>query len=200
MLITFNPEKHEYIVKGAPCYSVTQIIAADHRHSDEWYMHRGTAIHRMVELEMNGDLDEVSLDERLFPYLSAFRSFRVECPNLYGIFDIKGGVPEKWHTLQIAAYRELYCNGLDIDGNPLRAIKTGSEIIGYHPHYGYCGTIDLLLLDGAPGHIHAHPPGYLLYLGDDGRYKLQPAKDINKHIQAFLTLVAAPKVRELYGI
>lgn len=101
----------------------------------EFGMDRGRKAHKALEMWDLGVLNEDSLDERLAPYLKAYKQFRqdtqflpemIEQPlfsEAYGyagtpdrvgdinghvtVVDIKSGSPEPWHGLQLEAYRHL---------------------------------------------------------------------------------------------
>jgi hypothetical protein len=85
-LISFNEEAHVYtrIDDGVVVPSVTQILKLitehEYRFVDRDVMERaarlGTAVHKMIELDIAGDLDEESLSEPLVPYLQQWRQFR----------------------------------------------------------------------------------------------------------------------------
>ena len=83
---TFDAERHIYSVshgqtskghhKRVP--SVTQVLdvagmSPDFSHLDPWYMERGRAIHTAMALELLGELDESSLDERIVRFIEAGR-------------------------------------------------------------------------------------------------------------------------------
>ncbi|OGP65007.1 MAG: hypothetical protein A3K22_02185 [Deltaproteobacteria bacterium RBG_16_42_7] len=77
----FNLDKttHTYTLNGEPIVSVSQVISplSDFSSIDPDVMKRakdyGTAVHRMVELYIGGDLDEEALDSGLKGPLEAFR-------------------------------------------------------------------------------------------------------------------------------
>ena len=77
--IEFDPEPHTYKVNGLAVPSVTQALNVLYDYNDippqvlERARLFGVAVHKMVELEVRGVLDEAVLDDRLRPYLRAFR-------------------------------------------------------------------------------------------------------------------------------
>ncbi|MBY0436901.1 MAG: hypothetical protein K2W80_01830 [Burkholderiales bacterium] len=80
--LTFDEPTHVYRWNGVVVPSVTQIIrpiAPSYNFvTPEQLEHarqEGVAIHRMVELEANHDLDEDALPEWLRPYFTAWRKF-----------------------------------------------------------------------------------------------------------------------------
>lgn len=82
----FDAERHIYSVpygqislgefRRVP--SVTQVLeitrmAPDFSHLDPWYRDRGKAIHAAMALELLGELDESSLDDRIVPFVERGR-------------------------------------------------------------------------------------------------------------------------------
>ncbi len=86
MSLQFNSERHEYRLDGALIPSVTQILRplTDHeyRYVAADVMERasalGTAVHRMIELDCAGILDEAALHDDLRIYLGQWRQFRAQ--------------------------------------------------------------------------------------------------------------------------
>jgi L-ascorbate metabolism protein UlaG (beta-lactamase superfamily) len=82
--LTFREDIHEYRYGGVVVPSVTQILKplVDYSHVPadalEKARQEGVAIHKTVELECKGDLDEDALPDWLRPYLSAWRKFVLE--------------------------------------------------------------------------------------------------------------------------
>jgi len=82
--LTFRDDIHEYRFGGVVVPSVTQILKPLTDYSFvqaealENARQAGVAIHKTVELECKGDLDEDALPEWLRPYLSAWRKFVLE--------------------------------------------------------------------------------------------------------------------------
>lgn len=80
--LEFDADTHTYTHNGRKVPSVTQIINAviPRRHmADEWYLERGRAVHRAIELMNNDALDWDTLDPRIRPQLEAFLKFQKEC-------------------------------------------------------------------------------------------------------------------------
>lgn len=145
-ILFFKQETHEYFLDGVPVPSVTQVLQAcglsDFSMVDPETLTRsmnfGTAVHKVVELDVLGKLDEESLDGKLLPSLSAWRNFIKNVPikiisieskvfsvkygyagtkdilgtfvyeNDLAIVDIKTGVPTISHPIQTAAYMAAY--------------------------------------------------------------------------------------------
>lgn len=71
---TFNEEKHEYALDGMVLPSVTQIVSAvipRSHNADEWYLRRGTMIHRSAAMMLRGILDWQSVDPRICGHVKA---------------------------------------------------------------------------------------------------------------------------------
>lgn len=81
--LTFDEAAHVYRVDGRIVPSVTQILhrlsAEAYRFVDEFVMEEaallGTAVHKMIELDLRGDLDVEALSEGLQVYYTAWQNF-----------------------------------------------------------------------------------------------------------------------------
>lgn len=81
--LTFDADSHTYRVDGQVVPSVTQILARlsaeEYRFVDRDVMEDaallGTAVHKMIELDLRGDLDVDALSEGLLPYYAAWQNF-----------------------------------------------------------------------------------------------------------------------------
>jgi len=150
-------EFHQYTLNGKSLDGLTSTIAEAGliRGGDPWYMGRGTAVHLATEYFDKGTLDEDSVADEIKGYLASWKRFRVDqsytpfeieyptwhpelmvattIDRLPGPLDIKSGVPDKWHILQLALqWSALICHGmhelarspmgvyLDPDGGPPR--------------------------------------------------------------------------------
>jgi len=123
-------KEHQYSLDGKPIDGLTATLkeAGLIRSSDEWYMTKGTAIHLATEYYDKGTLDEDILDPQIKPYLESWKRFRKDQNYtpfyiekslfdpiyLYAgtidrlpLVDLKSGVKEKWHELQLAGYWNL---------------------------------------------------------------------------------------------
>lgn len=79
--VEYDDEKHEYKLNGKVVPSVTQIIKRLGFISDRYTADgatRGTYIAQATELDDSGELDYEALDERLRPYVDAWRKFKAE--------------------------------------------------------------------------------------------------------------------------
>lgn len=81
-MLEFSEERHEYRLDGKIVPSVTQVLAPLYsfdRVPPEVLEHKrqiGHAVHKAVELDIQGELDEASLADAVRPYFDAWRLFR----------------------------------------------------------------------------------------------------------------------------
>jgi hypothetical protein len=79
--LTFNEEKHQYAFQGKPVPGVTTALqvlggyAGIPKHILDNAARRGTAVHRATELYDDGTLDYSTLDDEIYPYLTAWEQF-----------------------------------------------------------------------------------------------------------------------------
>lgn len=78
----FNEAAHSYTLNDRVLPGVTGTIKAAGRMGsavnfyNEFARERGTAVHQMLKLAQDNDLDESTIDERLKPYLTAWKTFQ----------------------------------------------------------------------------------------------------------------------------
>tara|TARA_Y100001951_G_C11185727_1_gene208556 strand:+ start:90 stop:668 length:579 start_codon:yes stop_codon:yes gene_type:complete len=140
--LKFDEETHTYTLDGNVVPSVTSIIAdildQDYSNIDPWYAEFGVSVHKAIEYENNGELDEGSVSDEAMVCLESYRNFvkesYLECivseqrginrelwvagtmdmvcklHNGVYIIDVKTGTKQKWHKLQTAGYSLLYDN------------------------------------------------------------------------------------------
>ena len=114
-MITFREADHTYWEGNQRWPSVTEILQAeglvDTTWFDEWSRTRGTYVHQAIKLYNKGELLEKDLDERLAPYLNAWRQFR-QNSDIEIIASEKMVYSELW---QYAGRLDLFCkiNGED---------------------------------------------------------------------------------------
>jgi len=102
---TFDEEAHEYFLDERLIPSVTTLlqevglIDISKFPDIEFYRERGKAVHSATEFWDKGTLDEDSVEERIVPYLDAYKRFRQET----------GFVPD---ATELPGYSEsLWCAG-----------------------------------------------------------------------------------------
>jgi len=80
----FDKDQHVYGIEPGPAWrtvpSVTQVLEAtgispDLSFLDPWYLERGRAIHEAMALELVGELDWRSLDDRIRPFIEHARDW-----------------------------------------------------------------------------------------------------------------------------
>lgn len=79
--ITFDAEAHKYFHDGKEVPSVSAILRETKRQPsydgfNPFFAQKGSYVHRAIELEVAGKLDEATVDDRVKPYLVAWRKFR----------------------------------------------------------------------------------------------------------------------------
>lgn len=111
--LLFDPTEHRYTLDGRVVPGVTEALkvvsGADYLGVDPEVLAnaaaRGTAVHRMVELDGQGVLDEAALDPDLQPYLVGWRRFLRE-----------SGLVVLAQEHRVASRRYGYAGTLDIFG------------------------------------------------------------------------------------
>lgn len=84
--LQFDEATHTYTLDGEVLPSVTQILEGvgiiDYSHipssTREMALERGRIVHRVTQLDDEGDLDESTVDEAIVPYLGSWRRFRAD--------------------------------------------------------------------------------------------------------------------------
>lgn len=80
--LEFEQADHVYRVNGNVLPSITQIPKragmTEFRDGMEWYMDRGSALHKATELYDKGTLDEDTIDPEISGEFSAYKKFRSE--------------------------------------------------------------------------------------------------------------------------
>jgi hypothetical protein len=82
--LTFHEKSHTYTKGGVLVPGVTTVLevldtyAGVPREALEYASRRGTAIHVATELDDKGTLDEDTVEDEIWPYLLAWRAFRLD--------------------------------------------------------------------------------------------------------------------------
>jgi len=126
-------------------------------------MRRGTYAHLATELDDKGDLVEDELDPKLVPYLEAWRKCRTECS--FRILAIEELVGNKHLRYATKVDRRVMWSGKETILN----LKTGSA----WPHYG------IQMAGECQAYNRTTLRRVAVYLGKDGRYRLEEHKDRN---------------------
>jgi hypothetical protein len=141
--VQFDEAEHTYTVSGKVLPSVTTILKAALTFGGASpdvlrnAMERGTAVHKAVELELEGTLDHDELDPRIAPYLQQFNNFRAatafratHCEQVVhserygyaGMLDLLGTFPALRHD-EIAE--------VDIKSGLVMPVTVGPQTSGY---------------------------------------------------------------------
>lgn len=165
--LDFDPDQHRYKLGSHSLLSVTQIIESAGLIDTSWYdsedATRGTYIHEATALYDEGRLDEATIDERVAPYLEAWKNFRkcfkgtillveqavchipfgvagmidramIEEPLERYIIDIKAGQPQPWHRLQTAGYKICWGGSPEAHRACVYLRNDGTFLMNIHPH------------------------------------------------------------------
>ena len=149
-------ENHRYTLDDKKMDGLTSTIGEAgliSGYGSDWYKQRGSFVHTATEYWDKGELDESTVDPQIKGYLESWKQFRkdqnytpthieyqiyhpelmvgMKIDRLPGPIDLKAGVHEHWHILQIAVHwATLMCHGmydlakspqdvyLDPDGGP----------------------------------------------------------------------------------
>lgn len=174
--LVFDEARHAYTLDGAPVPGVTSVLkvcsAADYAGVDpavlELAAERGRAVHRLIELDGQGRLDEDSLDARLRPYLAQWRQFLAQ-----------SGFRPLLQEAQVASRRYGYAGTLDLFGelNGGLALIDAKSVVRVMPTTGpQLAGYELALRECAPELLPADTkcPRFALQLAPGGRWRLEP--------------------------
>jgi hypothetical protein len=168
--LTFDPEKHLYRLDGALLAHVTGIL----QDLGDWESapaaslllkgQIGEAVHRAIELDLRGELDEDSLDSQIAGYFQAWKRFQREKPF------------EAYLTeCQVVSAKFRYAGTLDIAGDmagvdALIDIKTGNRL----QPTDALQTAAYLCAAAEMAYLRASAKRFSLKLSADGAYRLEP--------------------------
>jgi hypothetical protein len=170
--IVFDETQHRYTHNGIIIPSVTTILAAAGLPdlsgipavTLQWKAELGTMVHLATELDDLGELDEDSIDDRITPYLEAYRRFKSKSG--FEIIDIEKMVFDP--ALKYAGKLDRFgiLNGkrtlLDIKTGVFDPLSVGPQTAAY---------------DRANNDLKCNR--YALQLKDDGIYKLHRLNNQN---------------------
>lgn len=79
-MLTFKEDKHQYFWDGVEVPGITHILktvglSKPYDNVDPYYRDRGKAVHKAIELDIQGDLDLSTLHEDCVPYFKAWKGF-----------------------------------------------------------------------------------------------------------------------------
>jgi len=174
--LQFDEARHAYTLDGVAVPGVTTALkvcsAADYAGVDPEVMARaaarGTAVHRMIELDATGRLDETSVDDQLLPYLEKWRQFVTQSRFVPILAEHR-----------VASRRYGYGGTLDLFGflNDKLALIDAKSVVRVMPTTGpQTAAYELALREWDP-HIlppHSKVARYALQLPRDARWQLVP--------------------------
>ena len=179
----FNEEDHSYWIGERRIPSVTGILRdaglLNYHGSADYYMERGTFVHRATEMIDKGTLDWDSLDSTLRPYCEAYQKF---------INDVKPSI--------ILSEKPLYHAGYGFAGTPDRAIRINERTSVIDFSTGNPPPAKKIQVAAYQELIHASEDiftsqGFTLWLKDDGSYRLSPPMDTKEMKRQFNFFLAA---------
>ena len=194
-MLTFDEAQHQYHWRGVPVPNVTRILAPlidlNHIPADvlETARQKGVAVHKMVELDAKGDLDEDTLPEWMRPVLDKWREF---------VRDTNFVVFNSEHRVYHPQYR--YAGTLDLFGHMgpekqyvlidvKRSFMAGA-VIGLQT-----AAYQAALTHDTHSTIAARAKRYALRLNENGPYRLELYQNQNDW-NTFLALLTIHRWRE----
>lgn len=176
MSLLFDEARHAYALDGVPVPGVTAALkvcsAADYAGVDPEVLEvaaaRGQAVHRMIELDGRGRLDEDSLDPLLVPYLEKWRDF-LRC----------SGFRPLAQEQQVASRRYGFAGTLDLLGelNGGLALIDAKSVVRVMPTTGpQTAAYELAAREWLPELVPptAKVSRYALQLPANGPWRLHP--------------------------
>jgi len=172
--IIFKEDTHEYFIDGEKLPSVTSILEAvgitDFSQVPDGLLlpaiEFGQAIHKATELDDLGNLDEDTLDDKLRPYLNAWRSFKKEY-NVRVKYVERKVYSKKYRycgRIDKVAYVGDWLSVIDIKSSSQLHKATAIQTAGYKQAYNEEATKQIIRR-------------YAVLLKEDGTYKVEEYKD-----------------------
>lgn len=192
----FIAETHTYLLNGMPIPHITKALRPLYDFSAikpsvlETKRNIGTAVHKMIELDLQDNLDEESIAPSLEGYYKAWRSFRrqsrvsdprnIEAP-LYskkyryaGTPDFVGTIKGSRHVIEVKTAQK----------HPATRIQTAAQLQLVNENCEFLGRARKRVA---------------LYLWPNGIYVLEPYTDRND-FKTFLSMLQALKFKEKYYV
>jgi len=148
-------------------------------------MDRGTYVHAATEMIDKGTLDWNALDDTLRPYCEAYSKY-CQSANMGEILISERPMYHAQYLYAGTLDRVVKMNGL----TSLIDIKSGSP----HPATALqVAAYAELVRANEDTHVSK---GYVLYLRDDGTYRLDEVKDLKRNLQIFLAALTVVRWKE----
>jgi hypothetical protein len=189
--LEFDPGAHCYRIGGKVLPAVTRVIAPliDYSMVNEELLalasERGSAVHKATELHDLDDLDECSLDDRLEPYLAAWKRFRAETGFVPEAIEQRLHHPLHGYAGTIDRVGTLHGRRILLDIKTVSRLSraTGVQLAAYqhlwdvrYPQRLICGR-------------------YAVQLRPDGTYRLEPYRAPDDYT-TFLALLSVARWKE----
>jgi hypothetical protein len=186
-VLQFDPESHSYRLDGVPIPGVTSIlkdlsereyrfVKAETMAEAAWL---GQAVHKVIELESAGTLDEDALDARLREYLDAWRHFRTHSGFVPTLSEEKVYSRRYHYAGQLDLFGALNSDAALIDAKRCAGVPrtAGPQTAGYEIALRECRPDLLAAFGGSTARIRR----YALHLTPNVRpgYRLVPFTDPN---------------------
>lgn len=202
LMLTFDEEKHEYRWAGQVVPSVTQILApiidlsripAD---ALEVARQKGRAIHKTVELDVAGKLDEDELPEWLIPVLANWRKFVHDAGvtvlaserQVYHPMYRYAGTFDLLVDMRHAATTAM----IDIKRSFIAGQATGLQTAAYLE--AYANSFEM----GSPSKKARRSKRFALRLNESGPYQLEEFTD-QSHFRDFQILLSYYNLKRKYA-
>lgn len=179
-MLDFDAETHTYHLDGIRVPSVTQIVNAVVPFGfaiDPWYLKRGTALHRAIDLFHAGRLDETTIDESYAGKFDAYQKFRAETKCETAASEIALGSKRYMFAGTLDAI--LMFDGCDLVLGDWKGSVTPSADL-------QLGGYSILLKESGEKIFSGVNRGVGVQLNDDGSYKCRWIDSLKKQERYFL--------------
>jgi len=168
--IDFEPISHRYALDGRPVPNVTRVIGDLHDYSSipsgalERKRAIGAALHRAIELDLDGELDPASIDPNVSGHFTAWRSFLTEKHFECYLCECR-----------VASRKYRYAGTVDLVGEIDAKEVLIDAKVSREPHpAARLQTAAYLNAACEMGFLAPSTRRFALYLHADGRYSLEP--------------------------
>lgn len=182
----FDTTEHRYTLDGLRLPSVTEILspitAHEYRGVDSEVMGRaaalGEAVHKLIELDIAGTLDEDALDASLRPYLAQWRQFLVQSGFVPILSEHRVHSVRYGYAGTLDLFGLLNAEAALIDAKRTAAVprSAGPQTAGYELSLRESSPEAVAQAASGPGNGRIHR--YALHLTPE-RWRLVPQKDPN---------------------
>ncbi len=174
-MLSFDEARHEYRWAGAPVPNVTRVLAPLSDFSMvnakvlETARQKGTAVHKMVEFDCRGDLDEDTLPDWMRPVLVQWRKFVSESGFQMLVSEHRVFHPHYKYagTLDLLGTMKNYACIIDVKRSFAAGPAIGLQLAAYLEAYA------------AQEKVGKAAKRFALKLTETGPYRLEPYTDSN---------------------